>query len=110
MQQRLEEKRASGGEKDTEIATLQNLVAKEKQRVKRHWREKCDQLLVHEEALEEKHSEIMLLKARILSLTSERLEDLPDDAHATIEGVHQDSTRQTYMMVSPSPDEERHLQ
>ena len=36
VQQRLEEERVSGGEKDTEIATLQNLVAKEKQRVKRH--------------------------------------------------------------------------
>jgi len=67
MKQLLEEEEARSREKDAEIVTFSNVLAKEKQRVKRHWREKCKQLLTHEEALEEKDTEIMLLKARILS-------------------------------------------
>jgi len=38
--------------------------------VKKYWRERCEQLLDHEEALEEKDSEIMLLKVRILWSTT----------------------------------------
>ena len=68
----LDEERASGREKDTEIETLKGMLAKEKQRVKRHWRERCEQLMAHEEALEEKDVEIMSLKGRILSLNNAR--------------------------------------
>ena len=68
----LEKKRASGREKDTQIKMLKDLLAKEKQRVKRHWRKRCEQLMPHKEALEEKDTEIMSLKAKILSLTNRR--------------------------------------
>ena len=37
--------RASGREKDTEIETLKSMLAKEKQHVKKHWRERCEQLM-----------------------------------------------------------------
>ena len=57
----LEEERSSGREKDAEIATLENQLVTEKQQVKRHWREKCEQSLAHEESLEEKEAEIALL-------------------------------------------------
>ena len=58
----LEKERASGCEKDTEIETLKGMLEKEKQHMKRHWRERCKQLMAHEEALEEKDVEIMSLK------------------------------------------------
>ena len=40
----LEEERASGREKDTEIETLKGMLGKEKQRLKRHWRERCEHM------------------------------------------------------------------
>ena len=88
----LEEEKTSGREKDSEIETLQNLLAKEKQRVKRHWREKCEQLLAHEESLEEKEAEIALLKARILSLTSRTTEVQAIETPVTDDGVPQELT------------------
>lgn len=84
-QQMLVDEQASSREKDTEITRLEDLLAKEKQRVKKHWREKCELLLAHEEALEEKDAEILLVRARIVSLTNERSagETLVDESPVT---------------------------
>ena len=98
----LEEERSSGREKDAEIATLKNQLATEKQRVKRHWREKCEQLLAHEESLEEKEAEIALLKARILSLTSGTDEALTYVTPTTVNSVQQELTLQAPQEVSSS--------
>ena len=64
--------------------------------MKKHWREKCEQLLTHEEALEEKDSyKVMLLKARILSLTrGDSVEDTPTSGTL--------STIETVAMVDPA--------
>ena len=97
----LEEERSSGREKDTEIATLKNQLATEKQRVKRHWREKCEQLLAHEESLE-KEAEIALLKARILSLTSGTDEALTYMTPTTVDSVQQELTLQASQEVGSS--------
>jgi len=51
IQQSLQDEIVSGIEKNTQIVSLNSLLMKEKQRIKRHWREKCEQLLAHEETL-----------------------------------------------------------
>ena len=98
----LEEERSSGREKDAEIARLKNQLATEKQRVKRHWREKCEQLLAHEESLEEKEAEIALLKARILSLTSGTDKALTYVTPTTVDSVQQELTLQAPQEVGSS--------
>ena len=98
----LEEERSSGREKNAEIATLKNQLATEKQRFKRHWREKCEQLLAHEESLEEKEAEIALLKARILSLTSGTDEALTYVTPTTVDSVQQELTLQAPQEVGSS--------
>ena len=98
----LEEERSSGREKDAEIATLENQLATEKQPVKRYWREKCEQLLAHEESLEEKETEITLLKARILSLTSGTNEALTYVTPITVDSVQQELMLQAPQEVGSS--------
>ena len=98
----LEEERSSGREKDAKIATLENQLATEKQRVERHWREKCEQLLAHEELLEEKEAEIALLKTRILSLTNGTDEALTYVIPTTVDSVQQELTLQAPQEVGSS--------
>ena len=88
--------------KDAEIATLKNQLATKKQRVKRHWREKCEQLLMHKESLEEKEAKIALLKARILSLTSGTDEALTYVTPTTVDSVQQELTLQAPQEVGSS--------
>lgn len=46
------------------------MLAKEKQKVKPTWIEKCEQQLSHEEAIDEKDMEIAKLRARFLAVTT----------------------------------------
>ena len=54
---------------------MQEALAREKQKVKRIWREKCDQQLAHEEAIDSKDLEIATLKTRLLSQTTSPLHE-----------------------------------
>ena len=52
------------------LEELRATLAKEKQKAKRIWRQKCEQQLSHEEAIDEKDMEIAVrLKARLLEVT-----------------------------------------
>ena len=46
------------------------MLIKEKQKVKRIWWEKCEQHLLHEEAIDRKDMEIVRLKPRLLAVPS----------------------------------------
>ena len=65
----VEEGRTPTQQHDEELHGLRAVVAKEKQKVKRIWWEKCEQLS-HEEAIYRKDMEIARLKARLLAVTS----------------------------------------
>ena len=66
----VEECRTPTQQHDEELHGLRAVVAKEKQKVKRIWREKCEQQLSHKEAIDRKVMEIARLKARLLAVTS----------------------------------------
>ena len=66
----VEEGRTLTQQHDEEPHGLRAVLAKEKQKVKRVWREKCEQQLSHEEAIDRKDMEIARLKARLLAVTS----------------------------------------
>jgi len=61
---KLEEKQKSL-EQVEKIKELQQSLAKEKQKAKQFWREKCDQQLAHEDALEKKDDKIKLLSRQL---------------------------------------------
>ena len=71
---RTEQEQAMTAQKEEQILALQGALDKEKQKSKRFWREKCEQLLTYEENLEAKEVEIALLKARLMTATSNRSE------------------------------------
>ena len=54
----VEEGRTLTQQHNEELHGLRAVVAKEKQKVKRIWREKCEQQLSHEEAIDRKDMEI----------------------------------------------------
>ena len=57
-------------QKEEQIRGLQAALDKEKQKSKRFWCEKCEQLLTYEEHLEVKDAEIALLKAQLIAATA----------------------------------------
>ena len=66
------------------IIQLQEALAKEKGKVKRIWREKCDQHLAHKEAIDSKDLEIVSLKTRLLSQTISPLPKAPSSHDSSI--------------------------
>ena len=54
--------------RQAEELELRATLIKEKQRVKKIWREKCEQQLLHEEVVYRKDTEIARLKARLLAM------------------------------------------
>ena len=64
------QERAITAQKEEQIRALQDALEKEKQKSKRFWCEKWEQLLNYEENLEAKDAEIALLKARLMTATA----------------------------------------
>ena len=62
-----DQERAITTQKEGEIRVLQGALEKEKQKSKRFWHEKCEQLPNYEEDLEAKDTEIALLKAQLIT-------------------------------------------
>ena len=69
-QEALDAERRRCEQQNTELDEARSALEKEKRKVKRIWRDKCEQQLAHEEAIDEKDMEIARLKARLLALTS----------------------------------------
>ena len=65
IQLALEEEKQKSLEQVEKIKELEQSLAKERQKAKRFWREKCDQQLVHEDALEKKDEEIKRLERQL---------------------------------------------
>ena len=57
-------------EKDHVLAVLKEVLEREKQKAKRYWRERCEELANHEDELEVKDMQISLLKAELLSTSN----------------------------------------
>ena len=55
-------------QRNTELDEARTALEKEKRKVKRIWREKCEQQLSHEDAIDEKDMEIARLRACILAI------------------------------------------
>ena len=66
----VDQEKAITAQKEELIRVLQDALVNEKQKSKRFWRDKCEQLLNHEEDLEAKDAEIALLKAQLLTATA----------------------------------------
>jgi len=64
----LEEEKQRSAAQMAELTALRESLAKEKQKVKRMWREKCEQLLTHEDEQDTKDAEIRTLKAELARL------------------------------------------
>ena len=69
-QETLQNEQQRGQQQEAELAESKAVLEKEKRRVKRIWREKCDLQLSHEDAIDAKDVEIARLKARLLIITS----------------------------------------
>ena len=63
----LEEEQTHVASQTEELAELRKAWQKAKQKVKRVWREKCEQSIVHEEQLEEKEQRIRELQRQLRS-------------------------------------------
>ena len=64
----LEKEREISASEMAELLELKHMLAKEKQKVKRIWWEKCKQMLIHEDQLEGKVMEISSLRSQIILL------------------------------------------
>ena len=61
----LEEEQQRNAAQLTELTALKESLAMEKRKVKRMWREKCEQLLMYEDEQDTKDAEIQTLKAEL---------------------------------------------
>ena len=68
-QETLQNEQQKGQQRESELGEAKAALEKEKRRVKRIWREKCDLQLPHEDAMDAKDVEIARLKARLLAVT-----------------------------------------
>ena len=71
VQLALEEEKQKSLDHVERIKELQQSLAKERQKAKRFWREKCDQQLAHEDALEKKDDEINRLSRQLQCVKDE---------------------------------------
>ena len=63
-----------------EIDRLKQALAKESQKAKKFWKQKCDLMLRHEDEIDGKDTEIAVLKTRILAISASRVEQTSDTA------------------------------
>ena len=57
-----------------EVDRLKQAFVKESLKAKKFWKQRCEQMLKHEEEIDAKDTEIALLKARLLALETNRKE------------------------------------
>ena len=69
-QETLQNEQQRGRQHEAKLGEVKAALEKEKRRVKRIWREKCDLQLSHEDAMDAKDIEIAWLKVRLLAVTS----------------------------------------
>ena len=69
-QETLQNEQQRGRQQEAELGESKAVLEKEKRRVTRIWREKCDLQLSHEDAMDAKDVDIARLKARLLVVTS----------------------------------------
>ena len=69
-QETLQNEQQRGRQQEAELGESKAVLEKEKRRVTRIWREKCDLQLSHKDAMDAKDVEIARLKARLLVVTS----------------------------------------
>ena len=77
----LESERQSNEAQRTELASLREALAREKEKVKRMWRQKCEQLLNHEDEQDAKDAEIRVLRAELATLQPSRERVAEHSAH-----------------------------
>ena len=75
---------------------MQAALDKEKQKSKRFWCEKCEQLLTYEEHLEAKDAEISLLKAQLIAATARSSSERVDRVILSPHRVEGDVSRPTF--------------
>ena len=63
-----------------EVDRLKQALAKESQKAKKFWKQKCDLMLRHEDEIDAKDTEIAVLKTRILAISASRVEQTSDMA------------------------------
>ena len=69
-QETLQNEQQRGRQREAELGEAKAALEREKRRVKKIWREKCDLQLSHEDAMDAKDVEIARLKERLLAVTS----------------------------------------
>ena len=70
VQETLESERQRWWQREAELSDSKAALEKEKRKVKKIWREKCDLQLAHKDEIDAKDVEIARLKARLLAVTS----------------------------------------